>query len=72
MKLWVDDVRPAPEAYMADKVQARIHKKNRINKKWRKRYGMRDVPWNKLFVEGNRIYCHPKMFDKIKAAIDNK
>jgi hypothetical protein len=55
--------------YMADKVQARIHKKKRINKKWRKRYGMRDIPWKKFFIEGNRIYCHPKMVEKLRAEI---
>lgn len=56
-------------SYMADKVQARTHKKKRINKKWRKRYGFKEIPWNKFFIEGNRIYCHPKMFEKIKAEI---
>ena len=55
--------------YMADIVQARTHKKKRINKKWRKRYGVREVPWKKFYVEGNRIYCHPKMIDKLKAEI---
>lgn len=55
--------------YMADKVQARTHKKKRINKKWRKRYGFKEIPWNKFFIEGHRIYCHPKMVEKIKAEI---
>lgn len=30
--------------YMMDIVQARTHKKKRINKKWRKRYGVKEVP----------------------------
>lgn len=55
--------------YMADIVQARTHKKKRINKKWRKRYGVREVPWKKFYIEGNKIYCHPKMIEKIKAEI---
>jgi hypothetical protein len=55
--------------HMADKVQARTHKKKRINKKWRKRYGLKEVPWNKFLIEGNRIYCHPKMIENIKAEI---
>lgn len=55
--------------HMSDKVQARTHKKKRINKKWRKRYGVIEVPWNKFYIEGNRIYCHPKMVEKIKAEI---
>jgi cbb3-type cytochrome oxidase cytochrome c subunit len=55
--------------YMADLVQARTHKKKRINKKWRKRYGVKEVPWNKFYIEGSRIYCHPKMIETIKAEI---
>ena len=52
---------------MSDKVQARTHKKKRINKKWRKRYGMKEIPWDKFFIEGNRIYCHPKWYYKLQA-----
>lgn len=55
--------------HMADKVQARTHKKKRINKKWRKRYGVREVPWNKFIIVEDKIYCHPKMIAKIKAEI---
>jgi hypothetical protein len=55
--------------YMMDIVQARTHKKKRINKKWRKRYGVKEIPWNKFVIEGNRIYCHPKMIEKVKAEI---
>lgn len=55
--------------YMADKVQARKHKKKRINKKWCKRYGMREVPWKKFYIEGYNIYCHPKLVEKVKAEI---
>ena len=57
--------------YMADKVQARKHKKKRVNKKWRKRYGMKDIPWKKFYIDtaNMRIYCHPKMVEKIKAKI---
>ena len=56
--------------YMMDIVQARTHKKKRINKKWRKRYGVKEVPWNKFYIEGNKIYCHPKMYYKVLAEID--
>ena len=58
--------------HMADKVQARTHKKKRINKKWRKRYGMKEVPWNKFLIEGNKIYCHPKWYYKLQAEIAMK
>ena len=55
--------------YMSDKVQARTHKKKRINKKWKKRYGMKDVPWKKFFVNTNdgTIYAHPQMIDALIA-----
>lgn len=56
-------------SYMADTVQIRTHKKKRINKKWRKRYGVKEVPWNKFIVADHKIYCHPKMIEKIKAEI---
>ena len=58
--------------HMADKVQARTHKKKRINKKWRKRYGMQEITWNKFLIEGNRIYCHPKLYYKVLAEINIK
>ena len=54
---------------MCNKVQARRHKKKRINKKWRKRYGMKEVPWKKFYIEGNRIYCHPKLVEKLRTEI---
>lgn len=55
--------------YMADKMQARTHKKKRINKKWKKRYGMKDIPWKKFFVNTNdgTIYGHPQMIDALIA-----
>ena len=51
--------------YCADWVQARKHKKKRINKKWLKRYGMKEVPWNKFFIVGDKIYAHPVMIQKL-------
>ena len=50
----------------ADWVQARKHKKKRINKKWLKRYGMKEIPWKKFFVVDHRIYAHPVMIQKLK------
>ena len=55
--------------HMCDLVQARTHKKSRINKKWRKRYGMREVPWNKFLIIDRKICCHPKMIEKLKKGI---
>lgn len=51
--------------FMCDKVQARTHKKKRINKKWRKRYGMKEIPWTKIFITGNHIFAHPKMIERL-------
>lgn len=31
------------EAYIPELVQARTHKKHRVNKKWKKRYGMKVI-----------------------------
>lgn len=55
--------------YMADTIQVRTHKKKRINKKWRKRYGMKEIPWNKFYIFENKIFCHPKLAEKVKAEI---
>jgi hypothetical protein len=52
--------------YMADRVQARTHKKKRINKKWKKRYGMKDVPHKEFFIFDGKIYGHPKMIEALK------
>lgn len=57
---------------MRDLVQARRHKKKRINKKWRKRYGMRAVPWKKFLIADGVIYGHPKWIDKLKEVIIKK
>ena len=51
--------------YMADKVQARTHKKKRINKKWLKRYGMKEVPWNKFYLFENKIIAHPVLIQRL-------
>lgn len=54
---------------MMDVVQVRIHKKKRINKKWRKRYGFKEVSWKRCYVFGDTIICHPEMIKKIEAVI---
>lgn len=55
--------------YMRERVQARRHKKKRINKKWRKRYGEKSVPSRSIVIFDGKIYCHPKMLAKIKEKI---
>lgn len=57
------------------KVQARRHRKKRIDKKWRKRYGYKWVPdLTTAYVvdepgRGKVLICHPKLVDKLEAAI---
>ena len=47
-------------------VQKRTHKKRRINKKWLKKYGYKDVPDDeKVFVFENYIYATLKMVKRI-------
>ena len=54
---------------MVEAVQARKHKKKRINKKWLKRYGKKYVPSDKIIVVDRMIYVHPKTFAKLKELV---
>lgn len=59
--------------FMSDSVQAKTHKKKRINKKWKKRYGMREVPKNEVLITNDgKILAHPKMVERIKMEIAMK
>lgn len=53
-------------------VQARTHKKKRINKKWRKKYGNKAVPMKKIVVAYGEMFMHPIMYQKIKKALEQK
>lgn len=56
---------------MSDTVQARTHRKKRINKKWLKRYGTIKVPWKSVIINkiDSSIYCHPDTLGLIRQAI---
>lgn len=58
-----------------DYVQARRHKKKRINKKWLKRYGKKYVPKKEIVITnvcGERmILCHPKYWDKFQHILES-
>lgn len=58
--------------YCGKRVQARVHKKKRINKKWRKRYGFRYVDNGQLVIFDRKIYGHPKRIEKIIKEIKKK
>lgn len=49
------------------KVQRRTNRKRRINKKWAKRYGYKDVPDDsKVMVIGDMIFMTQKAYDRLK------
>lgn len=52
--------------------QNRRHKRRRINKKWRKRYGFTVVEYQEqpFFYEG-ALYCRESDFEKIKQYLQN-
>ena len=52
-------------------VQARTHKRKRINKKWLKRYGFKTVPDNtRIFVTDECVFMTEKAYEKIKVILD--
>lgn len=58
-------------------VQARPHRKKRINKKWLKRYGRIHPPLQGMIMAkmGERrtvIYCHPRFFKKFRKLLEEQ
>lgn len=52
--------------HMVDQIQVKTHKKKRINKKWRKRYGLRNVPKKEVYMlNQNTIVGHPTTIAKL-------
>lgn len=56
-------------SWLTDKVQAKTHKKKRINKKWLKRYGYKEVPSKKILVFNNQFFMHPNMAKRLRQII---
>lgn len=56
----VDDV-------FSELVRVKTHKKKRIDKKWRKRYGYKRVPKNVFYIDkvNRNIYGHSKYIDAV-------
>lgn len=53
-------------------VQARKHRKKRINKKWLKRYGHKAVPDDtKVYVTNDAIFMTKRCYEKLKKQIDS-
>lgn len=67
-------LRIVTDASLGKMVQARTHKKKRINKKWRKRFGFKSVPdGDKIYVipPAGVIVMHPGTYEKLKKAMNN-
>lgn len=45
--------------------QARTHKKKRINKKWRKRYGLAPIYEPRILLVDNVLYMPPCIYNEI-------
>ena len=46
-------------------IQKRTHHKKRINKKWRKRYGMIHPPLENCLLIDDILYVHPVTYKKV-------
>ena len=67
---YINGLRLIETTAITKKVQRRTHKKRRINKKWAKRYGYRDVPdKKKIVLVGGTIYAHPSLIERIMEEI---
>lgn len=51
-------------------VQARTHRRNRINKKWRKQYGYKQVPDPSVYRIGGSLYAHPETIKRIERTLE--
>lgn len=57
----------ANDAVFSDRVRVKTHKKKRIDKKWRKRYGYKVVPKRELYIDklNHNIYGHSELINAI-------
>lgn len=71
-------IRIVETVHITKEVQRRTHRKKRINKKWRKRYGMMHVedPYKSILYkdpEGdNVLFVHAKMADRLRTEAMDK
>ena len=65
-------IRIVETSFITKEVQRRTHRKKRINKKWRKRYGMKTVedPTKAILykdpVGDNVLFVHPRMAERLR------
>lgn len=57
----------ADDNVFSDLVRVKTHKKKRIDKKWRKRYGYKRVPRRELYIDklNHNIYGHSEFINAI-------
>ena len=54
-------------------VQARTHKKKRINKKWLKRYGYKEIQnENKTYMIDSKLYMKQRCYNKMKKILEKE
>ena len=52
------------------KVRCRTHRKKRVDKKWLKRYGYKELPDDsKILVVGNTLYMSKKNYDRLEVEL---
>ena len=58
--------------YITKKVRCRTHKKRRIDKKWLKKYGYKNIPDDsKMYVFDGKLLMTQKCFDKISHLVQH-
>ena len=59
--------------YITKKVRCRTHKKKRIDKKWLKRYGYKEIQDDtKFYVFNESLIMSQKCYDKLSSLIDKE
>lgn len=59
--------------YITKKVRCRTHKKRRIDKKWLKRYGYKEVQDSTtVYMTNGSLFMSQKCYDKFSSLIDKK
>lgn len=59
--------------YITKKVRCRTHKKRRIDKKWLKRYGYKEIQDDtKMYMVNGSLFMSQKCYDKLGSLIVKK
>lgn len=60
-------IRIVEDKFMTVRIQVRKHRKKRLNKKWRKKYGFHILPMkNAIHLPDGTIICHPTVANAIR------